>query len=408
VQDILTVAPSAVSSLSTTYVAKAGDTMTGALVIDGANLTVDEGNVVVEQPAVPTGVEGYYINDSAGMPVAALVNNFLYLDGAGTPITLTASAGAFSTSGAPIDVGTPTANTHALSESTADGVYLRVDGLPTTQAPDPSSGEAAIYSQDLGGSAMVVVDDHGHRAPVGTDIGFAALVTRVSAGATDITSIGAPWVASSGNTVTALAAGLPRAVRLIADGVDETAGLSLTSTDVVMRGAAGELGAGFRITAQFWTPDTLSTWTTPGAGEGVRMFIGATSATLNGSVGGDDPTGHRVGLSFVNVNGGRGDTSFQISTKDGSTETLTSTAIAPAANTVYEVVLTQLPGGNVLWQMRNLTADPERELVSYSDEFRGGFVSASLPTGNMQLVAGVRAVGTPDKTLNVVHVTCVA
>jgi hypothetical protein len=420
VQDILTVAPSAVASLSGTYVAKSGDTMTGAL-------TVDEANVTVTQPASPTTLEGFYVEDSAGDTVAAylaagmvvgdplgtvytsLTAAGLTLDQAGDASTLSASGGSFDTNGKPIAVGAAATINDALNEAQADGIYLRQDEITDTLAGDPQSGTTAIYSQNLAGSALVIVDDHGHRAPVGWDAGYQAQYTRLSPspGGANATSIGAQWDSLNNTANRNPSAGLPPAWGLNITATDTTAGCN-TNIDLVRRGTAGTFGDGWRLTFMVFTTDIITTWTAPGAGAGTRLFVGLSSQTPSTIVGSDDPAGHRAGLSFVNVNGARGDTAFQISTKDGTTETLTNTGMTIAANTVYEVILTQIPGGNLLWQIRNLTADPNREQGVGQPECQGGSISANLPTAYLKAAAALRAVGTPDKSVWLNHLTLTA
>jgi hypothetical protein len=428
VQDILTVAPSAVTSLSGTYVAKAGDTMTGALV-------VDEANVTVTQPASPTTLEGFYVEDSAGGTVAAyLAAGFILgdplgantaslsasgltmnspaaitLDADGSGATLSASGGSFDTNGKPIAVGAAATVNDALNEASADGIYLRQDEITNTLAADPQGGKTAIYSQNLAGSALVVVDDHGHRAPVGWDAGYQAQYTRLSPspGGANATSIGAQWDSLNNTANRNPSAGLPPAWGLNITATDTTAGCN-TNIDLVRRGTAGTFGDGWRLTFMVFTTDTITTWTTPGAGAGTRLFVGLSSQTPSTIVGSDDPAGHRAGLSFVNVNGARSDTTFQITTRDGSAETLTDTEMSVAANTVYEVILTQIPGGNLLWQVRNLTADPNREQGVGQPECQGGSISANLPTAYLKAAAALRAVGTPDKSVWMPHLTLTA
>jgi hypothetical protein len=445
VQDILTAAPSAVTSLSGTYVAKAGDTMTGALNVTNASsdnhalnritadgryltpaagdaayvslsgdtmtgaLVVDEANVTVRQPAVATGLEGFYVVDDADTPIYGVLGGGLLLGGASL---LTSDGTTITTNGQPLTVGPPLTSADALSEDNADTYYIRKDGIDATVAADPTSGEVAIYSQSLAGSTLMIVDDHGHRTPVGWDAHHLMQYTRVSptnGSGGDAAAVGARWDSLTDTDCLNPTAGFPPAWGFTITGANTTAGIN-TNVALFRRGSAGTLGDGWKASFTFWTPDTLTTWTTPGATEGTRLFVGMSSENPSTIVGSDDPTGHRAGLSFVNVNGARGDTTLFISTKDGNTETLTDTSIVLAASTVYEVILQQVPGGDLKWQVRNLTADPDREqtVASTPSLLNFGAISANLPTAYLKAAAALRAVGAPDKSVWLNHLTITA
>ena len=221
-------------------------------------------------------------------------------------------------------------------------------------------------------------------------------------------AVGARWDTLSDTDCLNPAAGFPPAWGFTITASDATKGCN-TNVLLFRRGAAGTLGDGWKMSFTFWTPDTLSTWTTPGATEGTRLFVGMSDQNPSTIVGSDDPTGHRAGLSFVNVNGGRGDTTLFISTKDGSTETLTNTTMTLAASTVYEVILQQVDGGDLLWQVRSLTADPTRlRATAVSEELQFGSISATLPTAYLKAAAALRAVGAPDKSVWLNHLTITA
>jgi hypothetical protein len=235
--------------------------------------------------------------------------------------------------------------------------------------------------------------------------------TRVSPtneGGGDAAAVGARWDSLSDTDCLNPTAGFPPGWGFSVTASDATKGCN-TNVALFRRGAAGTLGDGWKMSFTFWTPDTLTTWTTPGASEGTRLFVGMSSENPSTIVGSDDPTGHRAGLSFVNVNGARGDTTLFISTKDGSTETLTNTAMTLAASTVYEVVLQQIDGGDLKWQIRNLTADPDREQTSADPAYvLFGTISATLPTAYLKAAAARRAVGAPDKSVWLNHLTITA
>jgi hypothetical protein len=256
----------------------------------------------------------------------------------------------------------------------------------------------------------VIVDDHGHRAPVGWDTHHLLQYTRVSAnpGGGDASSVGMLWDSLTDTTNRNGEAGIPPAWGFSITGTDTTNGCN-TNQAAFRRGSAGTLGDGWKLTFTVFITDTLTTWTTPGAGAGTRLFVGMTDQNPSTAVGSDDPTGHRAGLSFVNVNGARGDTTLKITTKDNVAETLTDTGLSLAASTVYEVILQQVPGGDLKWQVRSLTADPDRELTSATaEQLNFGTISANLPTAFLKAEAALRAVGTPDKSVWLNHLTITA
>jgi hypothetical protein len=183
---------------------------------------------------------------------------------------------------------------------------------------------------------------------------------------------------------------LPPRVQLEANATDETS--SLHTVDLVAGiGWAGGSG-GFRLICTF-IPNPVSDWVAPSAGNGTRMFIGLTSETTTNTVNADDPGGYRIGLSFVNVAGGRGDTTFKFSTKNNVTESLVDSGVAPLNNNLYRLTMNAVSGGPVTWRLENLTAGTSAT----------GTLSSNLPSSGVVMFARatLRAVGDYDKFLDV-------
>jgi hypothetical protein len=172
------------------------------------------------------------------------------------------------------------------------------------------------------------------------------------------------------------------------------------TTDLVVAiGATGDPSGGFKIRARFFSDDVSTLWTAPGASQGIRFFIGATSEAWTTAIGSDDPAGSRIGLSFVNVTGARADTTFQISSKDGSSETLTNTAVSHVTDTMYDFVLDVSAGGTVRWQL-NQTA-----IGSSSEAY--GTVTDDLPAAvtDLRVIAALSTVDTNNYNVRVPHLS---
>lgn len=282
-------------------------------------------------------------------------------------------------------------------------------------------GEASPYYMDTGdlwynGDGIMylnLIGDGEQIVPKSSDIfdpRKLAQYTRVSptnAGGGDAEVVGAKWDSLSDTTCRNPTAGFPPSW-----GISSNNAVKGTNTNIalVRRGSSGTFGDGWRVSFMFFLDDTITNWTAPAATLGVRLFIGLSDQNPATVVGTDDPTGHRAGISFVNTNGGaRTDTELKITTKDNVTETLTSTGITLETAKVYEVVLTQLPGDNIEYVIRNLTEDPFREEVSQiADVLSYGTIVNNLPTATLKAVAALNAVGAADKDVWLPHLTLTA
>lgn len=122
---------------------------------------------------------------------------------------------------------------------------------------------------------------------------------------------------------------------------------------------------------------------------GARAFIGMTSQSIANSVGSDDPNGNRSGFSFSTS---RGDTNWQFSTKDGSTENLVDTGLAFLPQKAYDCYVYVSPqGSTIYWRIDNMTDGVSQE----------GSVTNNLPQGDAAL-RGVLGITTLSATsLNV-------
>ncbi len=114
----------------------------------------------------------------------------------------------------------------------------------------------------------------------------------------------------------------------------------------------------------------------------VRIFAGLHSqTTLANMMASDDPAGSRAGFAFSTA---RGDTNWQLSFKDGTTQNLINTGVAYTANQVYDLVI-YTPGvgspdyGTAYWEIINLTTGVKAS----------GSTSSNLPAGATALLLGI-------------------
>lgn len=94
-----------------------------------------------------------------------------------------------------------------------------------------------------------------------------------------------------------------------------------------------------------------------GASTGVRFYTGFTDQALATMMNTDNPAGNRHGFQLVNVNGGKTQTTFQMTTKNGTTESLLDSGIAITQNHVYDFYIFMRPAnGYAFGQVDDLTA----------------------------------------------------
>jgi hypothetical protein len=150
-----------------------------------------------------------------------------------------------------------------------------------------------------------------------------------------------------------------------------TAGVG-SSTTQFFRGNLATGSNGFFFVGRFSFPDANY-----GSGAtGARAFVGLTNQTMATSVGADDPAGHRAGFSFST---NRGDTNWQFTTKNNTSQTLADTSMAFTAGKVYDFyVFVEPQGSTIYWRIDNITDDTTQE----------GSATATLPGTTTALRAG--------------------
>jgi hypothetical protein len=137
---------------------------------------------------------------------------------------------------------------------------------------------------------------------------------------------------------------------------------------------------GFFLVQRLWFPDANY-----GSGAtGARFFVGATDQTLAVSVGADNPTGNRIGFAMSTA---LSETAWMFTTKNGTTETRTSTGMTFNVNTLYDFYVFVPPGGAAAyWRIDDLTNGTSQEgntnatLPASTVYMRGGFQIATLTT----------------------------
>lgn len=119
----------------------------------------------------------------------------------------------------------------------------------------------------------------------------------------------------------------------------------------------------------------------------VRGFIGYTDQTAATMLAADNPAGNYVGLSYSSA---RGDTTWKIATKDGTTQTLTDTTVARNTGNYGMRIVNDQYTGEVVVTMLSLLGTELAAPVR---------ISATLPTTVMRLVAGHRTLAATAKSL---------
>jgi len=135
--------------------------------------------------------------------------------------------------------------------------------------------------------------------------------------------------------------------------------------------------SGFFYYSRLAFPD--SNYDETGASTGTRIFAGLTTSTMAQSVQLDNPTGNRIGFSRLHVNSSTTDTNWQITSRNGTSETRTDTGLQFLAEKVYDFYLFCAPGASEIgWRIDNLTDNLTEE----------GIVSTTLPSVNTIMRAG--------------------
>lgn len=146
------------------------------------------------------------------------------------------------------------------------------------------------------------------------------------------------------------------------------------------RGTDPALAPGFFMVQRLVFPDAnYGTGAT-----GARFFVGFTDRTMAQSVGADNDSGSRAGFALsTNLS----ETNWMFTTRDGTTESRTSTGIAFAVNKLYDFyVFCPSGGSSISWRIDNLTdgttasASTSANLPGTGTLMRAGFQIATLTT----------------------------
>lgn len=157
--------------------------------------------------------------------------------------------------------------------------------------------------------------------------------------------------------------------------LNDTAGTSSVNT-TFFRGSVG-VANGFFFSARVGVVDTTS----------IRVFTGLANQTIATMVTADNPAGHYAGFQFST---NRGDTTWQLVTKDNTTQNVVNTNVAFTANNVYQLSFNCTSTCTTIsWQIDNLTTGTRTT----------GSTSSNLPGGStaLRLVHGVSTLTTVAK-----------
>ncbi len=259
----------------------------------------------------------------------------------------------------------------ALTYNSASNT-LGLDGkINLTAQPDPSSPPADtfnLYAKSVSGRTMLK-----GVGPRGVDYAyqpsfFQNVIMLINTGGTtalnfignNVTSVGTISHVNSedgyfANFVTGATAG-------------NRAGTGSNTTPFYRGSQVGSNGFFFQTRLQF--PDATST--------GLRAVVGFTSGTMTAAAASDNPTGSHIAWQYSTS---RGDTGWKFMTRDGTTQTVTSTILPMASGDVFDFFIYCPPYPNnstIYYRIDNLSQGTTAE----------GSTSATLPAGNTALRAG--------------------
>jgi hypothetical protein len=145
---------------------------------------------------------------------------------------------------------------------------------------------------------------------------------------------------------------------------------------------------GIEFRTRFCTPDASYTGT-----NGCRILIGLTSqATPATAVASDNPAGNYAALQFCTASGSaRQDTTFQLFTKNNTTQSTGTMTLAPIQNCIYDFYF-RIPntaaGGTptLTWELDNVT----------SGTTASGTITSNLPLSNTALLPMMHIITTPS------------
>lgn len=152
---------------------------------------------------------------------------------------------------------------------------------------------------------------------------------------------------------------------------------------------------------------TDASYNASGATTGSRFFCGLTDIAATGTtsaLSADDPaTNNRHGFQRINVNGGKTQTNFFMTIKNGTTESLVDSTIALVQNHVYDFFVFIRPnGGYAFGEVKDLTAGTSSGSLL---DIPG---SSSVPTATtyMRAMVGMKTVNATARTVDVLRVGC--
>lgn len=140
-----------------------------------------------------------------------------------------------------------------------------------------------------------------------------------------------------------------------------------------------------QVNGFFYSADIIFESAAGSGATGTRFFAGLTDQTLASTTGADDPGGNHCGFTYST---NAGDTNFQFSTKDNTTNTKSNTSMAWAQSKIFRFLIYCAPqGATIYWRVDNLTDSTTQEgskatnLPSATALLRGGFQLQILTTG---------------------------
>lgn len=179
-------------------------------------------------------------------------------------------------------------------------------------------------------------------------------------------------------------------INFAAAAVSSTAAGFQTPQGLFYRGSTDGMN-GFFMFARVFLPDTSYNQT--GSGTGSRLYVGF--GTVNGVANGvssDDPSGDWVGFNRNSTNNGRQDNYWTLMTKDNTTLGLSTTTMAFATSTLYDMYLYCPPQGSAIgWRLDNLTNSTTEE----------GLLTANLPRGSSAMSVGAYVGGVNNVSRNI-------
>ncbi len=360
------------------YVNQAGDTMTGALII---NLTSGFLGLKVIQTASGNIIHAEKNLSSSGTITATgLIQTKGTLSGQNLIVSGVSSHSGAAMFKSNVTVkGILSGSTLRISAGGADiQGTLALSGAMTLRT-NTGAGKFTVSATTLGGRSIFK-----GLGPVGGSYGFQPglfqnyVMMLQAGGGTTINSIGT--TTTNDTTISHPAATETfgyMANFATAATLNDTAGTSSTNTTFIRGSTTGANGFFYR--ARIGVVDTTS----------IRVYSGLADQTSVTMVGNDNPAGNYTGFQFST---NRSDTNWQFITKDGTTQKVINTGIAFTANKVYDLTFfCSQQCTSITWRVDNVTDGTNAN----------GSLDSNLPTTTtaMRIDEGVAALTTTVKNL---------